>query len=318
MPVYNGSRFLRESIESVLTQTFSDFELVVVDDGSSDETWRLLQSFEHDPRLKVIRFVSNQGVSVAKNAAVAKSDSDYLAFLDSDDLAKPNRIEIQVSFLNQNRRIDIVHCRASILAAGKKISVPFKRLPSEEIAATLLFRNCVVQSSVLMRRSCWQPFHSAFKLAEDYDLWARLAPSCAFAMQSEALVTYREHEHGTSKLSAAEMQAAVKEIYRFQLERLGVSPRVDLHARLVAWPADANPADLAEAEAWLLELMTSNKIYDSQSFRWVIERIWFSICLDSWLLGPMSFRIYRRSRLARLTAGRMWNFGRRFGRRALW
>jgi glycosyltransferase involved in cell wall biosynthesis len=214
MPVYNGSRFLRESIESVLTQTFSDFQLVIVDDGSSDEAWQILQSFDPDPRLKAIRFESNQGVSVAKNVAVAKSDSEYLAFLDADDLATPHRFEIQVSFLHQNRRIDIVHCRASILAAGKKTSAPFNRFPSEEIPATLLFRNCIVQSSVLMRRSRWQPFRPEFKLAEDYDLWARLAPSCAFAIQDETLVIYREHEQSASKLSAAEMQFAIKEIYR--------------------------------------------------------------------------------------------------------
>jgi glycosyltransferase involved in cell wall biosynthesis len=317
IPVYNGCRFLRESIESVLAQTFGDFELVVVDDGSSDETWQILQSYDRDPRIKVIRFESNRGVSFAKNAGVANSDSEYIGFLDSDDLAKPNRLQIQCSFLDRNRRVDILHCRPSILVAGKETYPPLNRFPSDEIPPTLLFRNCVAQSSVLMRRACWQPFRSEFRLAEDYDLWARLAPNQVFAMQRCMLAVYREHQGGTSKLFAAKMQAAIREIFRFQLERLGVSPHIDLHCRLSCWPADADANDLVEAESWLNDLTSANKIYTPASFQRVIERVWYSICLDSWSLGPRAFEIYRRSSLGTLTPGRAWNFARRFGRRVL-
>jgi glycosyltransferase involved in cell wall biosynthesis len=317
MPVYNGSRFLRESIESVLVQTFGDFELVVVDDGSSDETWQILQSYDRDPRVRVIRFESNRGVSSAKNAAVANSDSEFIAFLDSDDLAKPNRLQIQCSFLDQNRGVDILHCRSSTLVAGKETYPSFNQFPSDEVPATLLFRNCVVQSSVLMRRACWEPFRSDFSLAEDYDLWARLAPNRVFAMQRCVLTIYREHQGGVSKLFAAKMQSAVREIFRFQLERLGVSPNVDLHFRLSCWPADATANDLAEAESWLKNLISANKIYRRASFQRVIEQVWYSICLDSWSLGPRAFEIYRRSPLGTLTPGRAWNFCRRFGRRVL-
>src|SRR6516225_10756927 len=87
MPVYNSAPFLRESINSVLDQTFRDFELIAVDDGSTDRSWEILQSFEHDRQLRLIRRKTNQGAAAARNDGIVGSDSDYIAFLDSDDLA---------------------------------------------------------------------------------------------------------------------------------------------------------------------------------------------------------------------------------------
>jgi glycosyltransferase involved in cell wall biosynthesis len=317
MPVYNSAPFLRESVESVLNQSFRDFELIAVDDGSSDQSWDILQSFEHNKRVKAIRFAHNRGAAAARNTAVEKSDCDYLAFLDSDDLAKPQRLEIQAQAIEKSRRHDVVCGRAEVLHHGRRVLASFEPVSCEEVSPTLLFRNCIVQSSVLLRRSCWQPYRSEFEPAEDYELWARLGPRHSFLLLNTVLVTYREHQHGVSKRLPERMKTAVTGIYEFQLERLGVMPRVDLHGRLTAWPADVDAHQLAEAEAWLLELSAANRFYQPASFRRVIEKIWFSICLDSWALGPMVFQIYRRSGLARFTSRRLWQFARRFGRRAL-
>jgi glycosyltransferase involved in cell wall biosynthesis len=317
MPVYNSAPFLRESVESVLNQSFRDFELIGVDDGSTDQSWEILQSFEHDKRVKAMRLETNQGAATARNSGVAVSDSDYLAFLDADDLAKTHRLEIQVQAMEKSRRPDLVYGRAEVVRDGRRSPGSFDVIPSNEVPPKLLFRNCIVQSSVLLRRRCWQPFRSEFEPAEDYDLWARLGPSLTFLPLNEALVTYREHGDGVSKRFPDRMKQAVTAIHEFQLQRLGVTPRVELHGKLAAWPAEANAAELAEAEAWLMELATPNRIYQPVSFRRVLERIWFSICHDSWSLGPSAFQIYRRSQLARLTPGRLWQFIRRFGRKAL-
>jgi glycosyltransferase involved in cell wall biosynthesis len=317
MPVYNSAPFLRESIESVLDQDYRDFELVAIDDGSSDESWEILQSFEDDPRVKTIRLKNNQGAAAARNAGVANCDCDYLAFLDSDDLAKPQRLKIQVQALETGRSFAVVYSRAEIINHGCQVFGSVEAPSPEEVPATLLFRNCIVQSSVLLRRYCWQPYRSEFEPAEDYDLWARIAPHQSFLPLDAILLAYREHPHGVSKRLPDGMKKAVAEIHKFQLEQLGVAGRVDLHGRLAAWPAEADAHQLAEAEIWLLELSAANQVYQPATFRRVIEKIWFSICLDSWALGPTAFQIYRRSRLARLTSSRLWHFARRFGRRAL-
>ena len=317
MPVYNNAPFLRESVQSALGQDFRDFELIAVDDGSSDESLKILQSFEHDQRVKTVRLENNQGAAAARNAGVSNSDCDYLAFLDADDLAKPQRLKIQVQALETGRRFDVVYSRAEIMRDGGRVLASLEPPSPEEVPATLLFRNCIVQSSVLLRRCRWQLYRSEFEPAEDYDLWARIAPHQSFLPLNAVLVAYREHQHGISKRLSDRMKEAVAAIHKLQLERLGVVSRVDLHGRLTAWSADADAQQLAEAEAWLVGLLVANKVYQPASFRRVIEKIWFSICLDSWALGLTAFQIYRRSRLARLTSGRLWQFARRFGRRAL-
>jgi glycosyltransferase involved in cell wall biosynthesis len=317
MPVYNSAPFLRESIESALNQDYHDFELIAIDDGSSDESWKILQSFEHDKRVRTLRLEHNEGAAAARNAGVANSDCDYLAFLDSDDLAKPQRLKIQVQALENGRRFNVVFARAEIMQHGGLVFASFETPTPDEVPATLLFRNCIVQSSVLLRRCLWQPYRSDFEPAEDYDLWARIALDQSFLPLNAVLLAYREHPHGVSKRLPDRMKKTVAAIHQFQLERLGVVGRIDLHGRLTAWSGDADAQQLAEAEEWLLELSTANQVYQPASLRRVIERIWFSICLDSWVLGPTAFQIYRRSRLARLTSGRLWHFARRFGRKAL-
>lgn len=301
----------------MVNQTFRDFELVVVDDGSTDRSWEILQSFQNHKRIRPLRHKTNQGAAATRNEGIASSDSDYIAFLDSDDLARPQRLEVQVRTMEEGRRLDIVSSRAAILSEGRLTRAPFKRLSSEEVPSVLLFRNCIVLSSVMMRRSCWQPFRLGFEPAEDYDLWTRLSVDHSFLLLNDVLAIYREHADGISKRLPDKMKNSVAAIHGFQLERLGVPPRADLHGRLSAWPADAKAEDLGEAERWLRELVEGNRIYSRSAFRRVVEGFWYSICLDSRSAGPLAFQIYRRSSLARLTPPRLWNFARRFGLSAL-
>ena len=314
MPVYNCAPFVRESVESVLGQTLKDFELILVDDGSSDESSEILQTFV-DRRIRASRFEQNLGVAFARNFALEKADCEYVAFLDADDLAHPARLAIQVAYLDSRPEIGATASRAWIKESTRRYKWPFEPLSPEEISITLVFRNPLVTSSVSIRRNLWIPFRSDSEPGGDYYLWARLTPVVHFALIKEMLVTYREHTGGISKRLATRMAPSVRRTHQFQLERLGVEPKLDLHATLSAWPATASNVQLSEAEFWLNHLLGANRIYEPASFQRVVERIWFQICLDSWALGPEAFNHYRRSSLGRLTPARAARFFRRFGRR---
>jgi glycosyltransferase involved in cell wall biosynthesis len=316
MPVYNCAPFLREAVGSVLAQTFRDFELIVVDDASSDRSWEMLQALP-DKRVRRFRLEKNHGVTTARGYAVEHADCEYLAFLDADDIANPARLQIQVDCLRSRANLGAVGSRAWILHSGRVRSTQLREpLKPDEVSATLLFRNCIVQSSVLMRRNEWQPLRKNCEAASDYDLWARLSPPLRFGVLKRVLVTYRDHSNGISKRRPDQIERGVRQIHQFQLERLGLLPKLYLHAMLSAWPLEADAQQLSEAELWLQEILRANRIYDPPSLRRVIERVWFTICLDSWLLGPRAFCMYRRSPLAKLTPVRMARFFRRFGRRA--
>jgi glycosyltransferase involved in cell wall biosynthesis len=316
MPVYNCAPFLRESVESVLAQTLKDFELILVDDGSSDGSWEILQTFV-DRRIRTSRFEQNLGVAFARNFALEKADCEYVAFLDADDLAHPSRLAVQVAYLDSRPEIGATASRAWIKESVRRYKWPFEPLSPEEISITLVFRNPLVTSSVSIRRNLWIPFRSDSEPGGDYYLWARLTPVVHFALLRKMLVTYREHTSGISKRLATRMAPSVRRTHQFQLERLGVEPKLDLHATLSAWPATASNEQLSEADLWLRYLIDSNRNYDRSSFQRVAERIWFRICLDSWTLGPKAFELYLRSPLAKLSPIRAARFFRRFGRRAL-
>jgi glycosyltransferase involved in cell wall biosynthesis len=314
MPVYNCAQFLRESVASVLGQTLKDFELILVDDGSSDASWEILQTFTAK-RIRTFRFEQNIGVGSARNFAIEKTDCEYLAFLDADDLAHPARLAVQVAHLDARPEIGAVASRVWITNSNRQYKQLFQPLSPEEISVTLVFRNCLVTSSVSIRRRLWIPFSSDSEPGRDYYLWALLSPEVHFALLKTMLVTYRDHSAGISKRLATRMVPSVRRTHQFQLERLGVVPKLDLHAMLSAWSGDASSEQLSEAEFWLHHLLGANRIYDPASFQRVVERIWFQICLDSWTLGPQAFNHYRRSSLAKLTPVRAARFFRRFGRR---
>jgi glycosyltransferase involved in cell wall biosynthesis len=317
MPVFNCAPFVREAVASVLGQTLRDFELILLDDGSSDGSWEIMQAFT-DKRIRTLRFGQNRGVGFARNFAIERADCEYLAFLDADDTAHPARLAIQVADLDSRPEIGAEASRAWVTDSGcGSQKQPFEPLSPGEISATLVFRNCLVTSSVSMRRHLWIPFQSDPEPGGDYYLWARLSPGIDFVLRKKTLVTYRDHGGGISKRLAGRMIPSVRRTHRFQLERLGVAPKLDLHAMLSAWPTDASSDQVSEAELWLRHLLGANRIYDPLSFQRVAERVWFRICLDSLALGPKAFELYRQSPLAKLTPIRAARFFRRFGRRAL-
>jgi glycosyltransferase involved in cell wall biosynthesis len=317
MPVFNSAPFLRESIGSVLSQSFRDFELIAVDDGSSDQSWEILQSLEQEKRIRAICRGKNQGAATARNEGIEKSDAEYIAFLDADDLAKPDRLQIQVQAMERHRQVDLLFGRAVVKSDRGLAVTPPGPSSDADVGPTLLFRNCIVQSSVMVRRRGWRPFDPDFEPAEDYDLWTRLVGVLSMYPLGRVLVTYHEHPQGISKRLPEKMAKAVAAIHKRQLARLGVEERIELHSRLTAWPWNSGEDQLKEAEAWLLELLAANRIYPQLSFRLVSEKIWFEVCLNSLALGPTAFAIYGRSKLAALTPGRLWQFTRRFGRRSL-
>jgi len=192
LPTYNRWPMIAEAVESVLAQTFRDFELVVIDDGSTDNTTRLLSSC--DSRLRVLS-QPHTGVAAARNAGVARSRGKYIAFLDSDDLWLPAKLAIQTDFMEQNSQMQICQTEEIWIRDGMRLNPKMRhRKPSGDIFQRSLELCLVSPSAVMMTKELFDltgGFDESFPVCEDYDLWLRIAVGHPVYLIDSPLVTKR-------------------------------------------------------------------------------------------------------------------------------
>jgi glycosyltransferase involved in cell wall biosynthesis len=200
MAVYNAAQFLREAIASVLSQTYTDFELIVVDDASTDDSSAILRSY-NDPRIRIIRHQTNLGASLSRNDALAAARGELIAIMDADDVCAPTRIERQVEFLQAHPAVGLVGCGIydNIDAIGAVLYTSFLPETNEAIQRALMTRWCLLHSSIMFRKVLQQAvggYRTAFEPAEDHDFVLRIAERSEAHNLCEPLVTYRLNHNG--------------------------------------------------------------------------------------------------------------------------
>ena len=205
MSVYNEEHYVDLAIDSILRQTFRDFEFVIIDDGSVDNTPHILQGY-HNPRLRIYR-QDNQGQSASLNRAIQLASGTYIARMDADDIALPQRLEREVRFLDAHPDIALVGtwCMKVNTATGHE---RLQRLPEDDAAIRrfLVVDNPFIHSSVMIRRSVIETvgLYDKGLIWQDYDLWVRVARNHRIANIPEPLMVRRKHPasiSGTSKKS---------------------------------------------------------------------------------------------------------------------
>ncbi|SNC74370.1 Glycosyltransferase involved in cell wall bisynthesis [Marinobacter sp. es.048] len=193
-PTYNRARFLPDAVASVLAQTYADLELIVVDDGSVDNTRKVLEPFLSDGRVRYF-YQENQGQSHARNHAIEQATGDFIAFLDSDDLWAPYKLKKQLAILKANPDVDVIHGdEAMIDEQGSVISLENMKRYSGYITRYLLADNSVSIATVLVRRRCFDEmggFDTSMGVADDYELWLRFSARYLFHYEPCIVASYR-------------------------------------------------------------------------------------------------------------------------------
>lgn len=178
MPVYNGELYLKEALASIFNQTFKNFELIVIDDGSTDKTLEILKKIA-DKRLKILINKNNLGLSKALNKGVFAAKGEYIARCDVDDVNDKNRFKKQVDFLDQNPKYVLVGSNADAINT-KSRKIGFLKMPEtdKQIRRSIIIRNNILHPSVMLRMETLKEvgnYRELFNLgAEEYDLWFRL------------------------------------------------------------------------------------------------------------------------------------------------
>lgn len=211
MPAFNSEKYIEEAIRSVLNQSFKNFELVIVDDASTDGTWKIVQKMvEIDSRIVPIKKSQNDGPSSAGNLAVSKSRGKYIARQDSDDFSFPDRLARQLDFMEKNPEVAV--CGSAIEVCGENLSVISKRnYPADDFSAReKIFRySPFCHSAVMFRKNIFleaRGYDEKMREAEDYDLYFRMGRFGKFANLSEVLVKLRTRPDSLTSKNVRRME----------------------------------------------------------------------------------------------------------------
>ena len=306
MPVYNGSPYLPDAIESILAQTFFNFELVAIDDASTDRSAAILAAYgEKDGRIRFFRNDENQGLIATLNRGLDLARGEYVARMDQDDVSLPQRLERQIAFMENHPDVGV--CGTWVRTMGERDETWAYPSGSDEIKCSFVFESVLAHPSAMLRRSHFGAggfrYDEGFSHAEDYALWARCAKVMEFANIPEVLVEYRIHADQTVRRQMRGKVMSADRVREIQLRSLGIIPstsEMDLHRDISTCRFRSSLEFVELAGKWLQRLACANDATSSfpeHAFSKVLARRWFLVCRAASGTGIRAWRAFRSSPL---------------------
>jgi glycosyltransferase involved in cell wall biosynthesis len=322
MAVYNAAQFLHEAVTSVLVQTYCDFELIAVDDSSSDDSLLILESFA-DARMRIIRHRTNMGAALSRNDALVAAQGEFVAIMDADDVCAPTRLARQVAFLDSNPLVGLVGCGIydNIDAGGAVLSTSYLPRDNEAIQQSLMERWCFLHPSIMFRRQLFDVaggYRKVFEPAEDHDLALRVLEHCQAHNLDERLVSYRLNPKGLTVTGHQHVRELHDTAIRLARRRRSGQPE-DLEsdmARLLKLKRVRKPlAGLGGAvQKWRDSVYAANRYYGfgyhelstgdlERARRCFVQSLRTNgLFLKSWVGIALSWMLFAASRLSRAKA----------------
>lgn len=300
MPVYNAAPYLAEAIQSVLQQTFTDFEFLILDDGSTDESVAVIQKF-HDSRIRLIYNGINQGLVATLNKGLGLAQGGYVARMDADDVCLPERMALQVAFMEAHREIGI--CGTWVEVIGES-SGQILRYPTDPgaLMCAHLFGPALAHPTVMIRRGLLNEsklwYDPAYKHAEDFELWVRASECTSLANIGKVLLRYRLSPQQVSNLCNEEQISTADRVRSAQLCNLGINPSDEelyIHRSISLWQFETDRLFVEKVEKWLSKLIDTNtetKVYPELALSSVLRERWFEVCDAVTALGPWVLKKY--------------------------
>ena len=277
MAVYNGEKYLRPAIDSILSQTFQNFEFLIINDGSIDETVAIIESY-CDSRIRLVHNTHNLGLVKSLNKGISLAKGEYIARMDADEVCLPERFEKQLKFLQENPTVGVCGTHARTIG---DIKTEFKYpIEHDHIRANLLFLCCIVHASVMMRKIVLLDnklqYDEQFRHAEDYEFWVRLSKITRLANIPEYLLLHRMHKESIGSMNPTYQERIADKIRLIQLEALGIDlsdEELKIHRRLGTHRYKYRHWFVKDVCSWFVKLTTANnkkKIYPETIFSEVL------------------------------------------------
>lgn len=312
MSVYNGELFLKDSIDSILQQSYQNIEFIIISDGSSDSSLSIIKSYQ-DSRIKLINNEKNMGLIYSLNNGFNTAKGKYIARMDSDDIAHSDRLKLQVEYLENNLTIGVVG--SDYISFSDTHSKLIREPKSHGVIKTfLLFSATMCHPTIMFRKHILDEtqfrYNPEFKHVEDYELWTKLILHTQFANLPKPLLKYRDHHSQVShkhKVIQTENGDIVRENY---LKALGFSfspSQLSIHQLIASNQKIESFAILNSIESWLLQLTKHNevsKVILHDAFQKAILKIWKDCCGNT-NLGLKAYFKYLNSDLTKALKGNM-------------
>lgn len=228
LPVYNGGAYLTGAIESILNQTFTDFEFIIINDGSTDNSLSLIQGLmKSDSRIRLVDR-ENKGLVASLNEGIAIAKGKYIARMDADDISLPTRLEVQAAFMEANPKVGVCGTGLEMFGADISTTIRSVSLTHKQILPRLLFSTTLAHPSVIIRKEVFSRFKlkydANFKDIEDYKLWVELSQHCELHIIKDVLLRYRYHDESITRKADSRDQekrfSLTKSIFSYYLEAL--------------------------------------------------------------------------------------------------
>ncbi len=306
MPVFNGESFVAEAIRSVLGQSFADLELIIIDDGSSDDSLQVVRRFS-DPRIRLLANTRNEGLIFTRNRGISCASGQYIAWIDCDDRWVPTRLEQQVRLMEAQPQVGLCGGWSTLFGHGRSKTLRFPTRP-EALRCELLFYNPFATSSVMLRKSVLTEHALAFEAAwqaEDYDLWEKISAVSRVANIPGVLSHYRLHNAQTSNRMAAVLKEGVWRIQERMLGLLQIHPTPEaraIHTEIgVDWHYRGTQEAVEASKRWLEQLAAANAhthAFPEPFFQQTLATRWKFTCLMATRCGRFARDAYYSSPLS--------------------
>lgn len=265
MPVYNAGVYLEEAIASILNQSYQNFEFIIINDGSKDDSVEIIKRFG-DARIRFVNEKENKGYTYRLNQSITLSKGEFIARMDADDFSLKERFARQVEFLQHNRSVMVCGTAIEIIGNTDYYINWVTDFDSEDLRISLLFQNGICHPSIMMRNpkhfQTGALYNHEYEPAEDYECWVRLSRKWQIANLPDVLMKYRAYEGQVSQQRNALQETQKLKIIKAQLADLGLNPtpwQLHIHRRIFNAAVVVCADYLPKVKAWLDILAKANQ-----------------------------------------------------------
>jgi glycosyltransferase involved in cell wall biosynthesis len=278
IPTYNVQDYLAEAIESILGQTYIDFDLLILDDGSTDETVNIIKSYaQKDKRVRLFENEKNEGIIESRNKLfeISKNKYEYLVIMDSDDIAHPKRIEKQISFLKKHRKYDVVSSEFKVIPYGL---ISQNSVFNGKIAEEMIFINIINNPSTTLRANIVEQYNlhydPEYRGSSDYKFWVDALEHSKFYILKECLLEYRRHGTQESTFNRGRQRRNAIRLTQLQLQRLLPDTTYEIAEKIV-FSKYLSLEERMDVLAFYKKMLQKNqelKVFDQSALSSVIKR----------------------------------------------